>query len=43
VPHDTWATLALADGKSPRWVANVLGYAGTSLTLRVYAHALREE
>ncbi|GAF94179.1 unnamed protein product, partial [marine sediment metagenome] len=39
----TWATLALAAGKSPRWVADVLGHADPSLTLRVYAHALREE
>ena len=39
----TWATLALSAGKSPRWVADVLGHADPSLTLRVYAHALREE
>ena len=30
-------------GKSARWVADVLGHADPSLTLRVYAHALREE
>lgn len=39
----TWATLALQAGKSVRWVAEVLGHADPSLTLRVYAHALREE
>ncbi len=39
----TWATLALLAGKSVRWVADVLGHADPSLTLRVYAHALREE
>lgn len=39
----TWATLALASGKSIRWVANQLGHADPAMTLRVYAHALREE
>ncbi len=39
----TWATLALRAGKSVRWVADVLGHADPALTLRVYAHALREE
>jgi hypothetical protein len=39
----TWATLALASGKSVRWVADQLGHASPALTLRVYAHALREE
>jgi hypothetical protein len=39
----TWATLALRAGKSVRWVADVHGHADPSLTLRAYAHALREE
>jgi len=44
--HDcrhTFASLALASGKSVRWVASQLGHANAELTLRVYAHALREE
>ncbi len=44
--HDarhTFASLALAAGKSVRWVASQLGHARPELTLRVYAHALREE
>ncbi|MCH7644263.1 MAG: site-specific integrase [Myxococcales bacterium] len=44
--HDcrhTFASLALASGKSVRWVAAQLGHANPELTLRVYAHALREE
>ncbi len=39
----TWATLALQAGKSVRWVADQLGHADPALTLRVYAHAMREE
>ena len=39
----TWATLALQAGKSVRWVADQLGHADPALTMRVYAHALREE
>ena len=39
----TWASLALASGKSVRWVADQLGHADPALTLRVYAHAMREE
>ena len=39
----TWATHALAAGKSIRWVADQLGHADPSLTLRVYAHALRDD
>ena len=39
----TWATFALKAGKSIRWVADQLGHADPALTLRVYAHALREE
>ena len=35
--------MALASGKSVRWVASQLGHANPELTLRVYAHALREE
>jgi len=39
----TWATFALKAGKSVRWVADVLGHADPALTLRIYAHAMREE
>ncbi len=39
----TWATLALGAGKSVRWVADQLGHSDPALTLRVYAHAMREE
>jgi integrase len=44
--HDarhSYASLALAAGKSVRWVAAQLGHSNPELTLRVYAHALREE
>jgi hypothetical protein len=44
--HDarhTYASLALASGKSVRWVAGQLDHSTAELTLRVYAHALREE
>ncbi len=36
----TWATRALQAGKNIRWVADQLGHADPSLTLRVYAHAM---
>ena len=39
----TWATHALQAGKSIRWVADQLGHADPALTLRVYAHAIRED
>jgi hypothetical protein len=39
----TWATLALRAGKSVRWVADQLGHSDPALTLRVYAHAMRDE
>ena len=39
----TWATFALHAGKSVRWVADQVGHADPALTLRTYAHALREE
>ena len=39
----TWATLALRAGKSVRWVADQLGHSEPALTLRVYAHAMRDE
>jgi integrase len=39
----TWATLALQAGKSVPWVADQLGHSDPALTLRVYAHAMREE
>ncbi len=35
--------MALHAGKSSQWVAYQLGHAKPELTLRVYAHALREE
>jgi hypothetical protein len=44
--HDarhTFASLTIASGMSVRWVATQLGHAKPELTLRVYAHALREE
>ena len=39
----TYATLALASGKSLRWVAGQLGHSSPTITLTTYAHALREE
>lgn len=39
----TWATFALAAGRSVRWVADMLGHADPALTLRVYAHAMPAE
>ena len=39
----TWASSALASGKSVRWVADQLGHASPMLTLKTYAHAIREE
>ena len=39
----TWATFALQAGKSVRWVADQLGHADPALTMRVYAHAMKEE
>jgi len=41
----TYASRALASGKSVRWVAEQLGHANPELTLRTYAHVLpdREE
>jgi hypothetical protein len=38
----TWATFALQAGKSLRWVAEQLGHSDPGFTLRVYAHATRE-
>lgn len=35
--------MALQAGKSVRWVADQLGHADPALTLRVYAHAMRED
>ena len=35
--------MALAAGKSIRWVAEQLGHANPELTMRVYAHALPSE
>ena len=39
----TWASMALASGKSVRWVAEQLGHSSPMLTLKTYAHAIREE
>ena len=39
----TWASMALASGKSVRWVADQLGHSSPMLTLKTYAHALPEE
>jgi hypothetical protein len=38
-----WATFALQAGKSLRWVADQLGHADPGFTLRVYAHAMRDD
>jgi len=39
----SYATLALASGKSLRWVADQLGHSSPMITLKTYAHVLREE
>ncbi len=39
----TWATFALHAGRNIRWVADQLGHADPALTLRVYAHAMKNE
>jgi integrase len=39
----TWATFALHAGRNIRWVADQLGHSDPALTLRVYAHAMRNE
>jgi integrase len=39
----TWASLAIASGKSVRWVADQLGHSSPMLTLKTYADALPEE
>ena len=39
----TYASLALASGKSVCWTADQLGHASPMLTLETYAHAMREE
>jgi integrase len=39
----TYASMALASGKSVRWVADQLGHSSPMLTLKTYAHAMREE
>jgi len=39
----TWASLALAAGKSVRWVADQLGHADPALTLRVYARVIPDQ
>ncbi len=39
----TFATLALEGGRSLRWVADVLGHADPTLTIRTYAHVMRRE
>ena len=35
--------MALAAGKSVRWVADQLGHSSPMLTLKTYAHVMREE
>ena len=39
----TYASLALASGKSIRWVAAQQGHSNPELTLRVYGHAMPAE
>ena len=39
----TYASRALAAGKSLRWVAGQLGHSNPELTLRQYAHMLPQE
>ena len=39
----TYASIAVASGKSVKWVADQLGHSTPMLTLRTYAHAIREE
>jgi hypothetical protein len=39
----TWASMALASGKSVRWVADQLGHASPMLTLKTYAHSMQDE
>ncbi len=39
----TYASMALASGKSVRWVADQLGHSSPMLTLKTYAHAMCEE
>jgi len=39
----TWAKFALHADRNIRWVADQLGHADPALTLRVYAHAMRNE
>ncbi len=39
----SWATWALQAGKSVKWVADTLGHADPTMTLRVYAHAMPED
>ena len=38
----TWASFASSSGKSIRWVADQMGHSSPMLTLRTYAHAIRE-
>ena len=39
----SWATWALQAGKNPKWVADQLGHADPSTTLKHYAHAMPED
>ena len=39
----TYASLALASGKSVCWTADPLGQASPMLTLKTYAHAMKQE
>jgi integrase len=36
--HDTWATLALRAGVSPKVVSGTLGHASVAFTLNTYSH-----
>ena len=42
-PRHTWASFAAASGKSVVWIADQLGHSSPMLTLKTYAHAIREE
>jgi integrase len=39
----TYASMALASGKSVKWTAEQLGHSSPMLTLKTYAHVMREE
>ena len=39
----TFATLAMSSARNPVWVSKQLGHSDPAFTLRVYAHAMRDE